>query len=216
MAFTGEPEGLLLVVSAPSGAGKTSICREIMKQFPQMVYSVSYTTRPPRPGEVDGKDYRFISEGEFRRRISEGDFIEWNEVYGQLYGTSADDLKKLLGAGTDIFLDLDTKGAANIKKVFPEAVYIFISPPSLEELARRLSKRGSENRKDLKTRLGRSLAELKDAFWYDYVIFNEKLPAAVLYFRSVYLAEKCRRGRMENKLQKLIKELEEQNGKDNS
>lgn len=210
--------GLLLVVSAPSGAGKTSICREILKMFPRLVYSVSYTTRPPRPGEVDGRDYRFISDEEFRRRAAAGEFIEWNEVYGCLYGTSGPDLNKLLEAGRDIFVDLDTKGAANLKKVFPAGVYIFISPPSLAELEKRLSKRGSENSRNLKIRLGKAAAEIKDAFWYDYIIFNDKLPAAIEDFKSVYLAEKCRRERHEHKLRHLIEELEERekNGKDHS
>lgn len=201
--------GLLLVVSAPSGAGKTSICRDIMKMFPDIVYSVSYTTRPPRPGEVDGRDYRFISDEAFRAGVAKGDFIEWNEVYGYLYGTSGSDIKKLLENDNDIILDLDTKGAVNLKKIFPEGIYIFISPPSLEELKKRLSKRGSENAKTLKTRLDNALEEMKAAFWYDYIIFNEKLPVAVEQFKSVYLAEKCRRERLEHKLEKLMKELEE-------
>lgn len=201
--------GLLLVISAPSGAGKTSICREVLKMFPDMVYSVSYTTRQPRPGEVDGKDYRFISRDEFNRMIDSGEFIEWNEVYGCLYGTSGHDIRSLLKAGRDIFLDLDTKGAANIRKVFPEAVYIFISPPSIGELRKRLNKRGSESPDTMKVRLGTALAELKEAFRYDYLIFNEKLSHAVEEFKSVYLAEKCRTEKLEYKLKKIIKELEE-------
>lgn len=201
--------GLLLVVSAPSGAGKTSICRDIMRMFPEIVYSISYTTRPPRPGEVDGRDYRFISDTDFRAGIAKGDFIEWNEVYGYLYGTSGSDIKELLGKNKDIILDLDTKGAVNLKKLFPDGIYIFISPPSLEELKKRLRKRGSETSKDLKIRLNNALEEMKEAFWYDYLIFNEKLPVAVEQFKSVYLAEKCRRQRLENKLRMIMKELEE-------
>jgi guanylate kinase len=201
--------GLLLVVSAPSGAGKTSICRDVMRMFPDIVYSVSYTTRPPRRGEVDGRDYRFITEDAFRAGIAKRDFIEWNEVYGYLYGTSGSDIKELLKENRDIILDLDTKGAINLKKIFPEGVYIFISPPSLGELKRRLKKRGSETGKDLNIRLGKAFEEMKEAFWYDYLIFNEKLPVAVEQFKSVYLAEKCRRVRLEDKLKKLMKELEE-------
>lgn len=199
----------MLVVSAPSGAGKTSICRDIMKMFPEIVYSVSYTTRPPRPGEVDGRDYRFISEEDFRAGIARGDFIEWNEVYGYLYGTSGFDIKKLLENNKDIILDLDAKGAVNLKKIFPEGVYIFISPPSITELKKRLEKRASETKKTLKTRLENAVEEMKEAFWYDYLIFNEKLPVAVEQFKAVYLAEKCRRERLENKLKNIMKELED-------
>jgi guanylate kinase len=208
-SMNGNSRGLLLVVSAPSGAGKTSICRDIMKTFPEIVYSVSYTTRPPRPGEVDGRDYRFISDEAFRAGISRGDFIEWNEVYGYLYGTSGSDIKALLEKNKDIILDLDTKGAVNLKKLFPEGIYIFISPPSLAELKKRLEKRASETTKNLKIRLKNALEEMKEAFWYDYVIFNEKLPVAVEQFKSVYLAEKCRRERLESKLKEIIKELED-------
>jgi len=208
-SVNGSGGGLLLVVSAPSGAGKTSICRDMMKMFPEIVYSVSYTTRPPRPGEVDGRDYRFISDTDFRAGIARGDFIEWNEVYGSLYGTSGSDIRELLGKNKDIILDLDTKGAINLKKLFPEGIYIFISPPSLEELKKRLRKRGSETSKDLKIRMDNALEEMKEAFWYDYLIFNEKLPVAVEQFKSVYLAEKCRRERLENKLKMIMKELEE-------
>jgi guanylate kinase len=208
-SMNGNSRGLLLVVSAPSGAGKTSICRDIMKMFPEIVYSVSYTTRPPRPSEVDGRDYRFISDEAFRMGISRGDFIEWNEVYGYLYGTSGSDIKALLEKNKDIILDLDTKGAVNLKKLFPEGIYIFISPPSLAELKKRLEKRASETTKNLKIRLKNALEEMKEAFWYDYVIFNEKLPVAVEQFKSVYLAEKCRRERLENKLKEIIKELED-------
>lgn len=209
LLLNGNSRGLLLVVSAPSGAGKTSICRDVMKMFPEIVYSVSYTTRPPRPGEVDGRDYRFISDEAFRAGISRGDFIEWNEVYGYLYGTSGSDIKALLEKNKDIILDLDTKGAVNLKKLYPEGIYIFISPPSLAELKKRLEKRASETSKNLKIRLENALEEMKEAFWYDYVIFNEKLPVAVEQFKSVYLAEKCRRERLENKLKKIIKELED-------
>lgn len=208
-SMDGNSQGLLLVVSAPSGAGKTSICRGVMRMFPDIVYSVSYTTRPPRPGEVDGRDYRFIPDEAFRAGIARGDFIEWNEVYGYLYGTSGADIRELLKKNKDIILDLDTKGAVNLKKLFPEGIYIFISPPSLEELKKRLKKRGSESGRDLKIRLGNALEEIKEAFWYDYLIFNERLPVAVEQFKSVYLAEKCRRARLENKLRKLMKELEE-------
>ncbi len=198
-----------MVVSAPSGAGKTSICRDIMKMFPDIVYSVSYTTRPPRPGEVDGRDYRFISDEAFRAGIARGDFIEWNEVYGYLYGTSGSDIKELLERNRDIILDLDAKGAVNLKKIFPEGIYIFISPPSLTELKKRLEKRASESNKTLRTRLENAREEMKEAFWYDYLIFNEKLPVAVEQFKAVYLAEKCRRERLENKLKNIMKELED-------
>ncbi|MBA4421912.1 MAG: guanylate kinase, partial [Syntrophus sp. (in: bacteria)] len=134
--------GLLMIMSAPSGAGKTSISREILRMFPDVRFSVSFTTRPPRTGEVDGKDYHFISEEAFRERIARGEFVEWVENYGQLYGTSKKTMDVFLERGDDLILDIEPRGARAIREHYPRGVFVFILPPSLSELKIRLLKRG--------------------------------------------------------------------------
>jgi len=191
---TGEKTGLLLVVSAPSGAGKTSICREILKMFPQIRFSVSSTTRSPRPGEVDGRDYRFLSQAAFRERIAQGEFVEWVENYGELYGTSRKTLDAFLETGQDLLLDIEPRGARAIRQAYPAAVFVFVLPPSLAELKARLAKRG-ESEEVMAVRLRTSLDEIREALCYEYIVFNEILAEAVDRFRSIYIAEKSRRDR---------------------
>jgi guanylate kinase len=195
----GRAEGLLMVVSAPSGAGKTTICREILRMFPAVRFSVSCTTRPPRPGEVAGKDYDFISEGEFRQRIAQGEFIEWVENYGHLYGTSKKTMDAFLETGQDLILDIEPRGAKAIREQDPRGIFVFILPPSLEELKARLGRRG-DSAACVESRLRTSLDEIREALWYDYIIFNEKLTEAVDRFRSVYIAEKSRRRRCADRI----------------
>lgn len=200
----GRHPGLLLVVSAPSGAGKTSICRRIMRMFPDVRFSVSCTTRPPRPGEVDGKDYIFLSEAEFREGIARGEFVEWVENYGQLYGTSKKTMDAFLEQGHDLLLDIEPRGARAIREQYPRGVFIFILPPSLSELKARLAKRG-ESDAVMEKRLRTSLDEIREALWYDYIIFNEKLNDAVDRFRAVYVAEKSRRERCTERIEALFR-----------
>jgi guanylate kinase len=185
-------QGLLMIVSAPSGSGKTSICREILRLFPNVRFSVSCTTRPPRPGEVNGTDYDFISGEEFRERIALGEFVEWVENYGQFYGTSKKTMDAFLEQGYDLILDIEPRGAKAIREHYPRGVFIFILPPSLPELKSRLSRRG-ESKTDMERRLRTSLDEIREAMWYDYIIFNERLNEAIDQFRAVYIAEKIRR-----------------------
>jgi guanylate kinase len=195
----GSPSGLLIVLSAPSGAGKTSICRGILRMFPDIRFSVSSTTRPPRPGEVDGKDYFFISKEEFRERIDRGVFVEWVENYGQFYGTAKKTMDTFLERGHDLILDVEPRGAKAIREHYPAAIFVLILPPSLAELKSRLTKRG-ESDAVMECRLRTALDEIRAARWYDYVIFNERLDEAVDRFRAVYIAEKCRRNRHEDKI----------------
>ena len=138
------PQGILFVVSAPSGAGKSTICAEVMRHDPNLRFAISHTTREPRTGEQDGVDYNFISQDEFRRMADSGEFIEWAEVHGNSYGTSKDMLKALLAEGSDIIHDIDVQGAALLRGALPEAVYIFILPPSIKTLERRLSSRSTD------------------------------------------------------------------------
>ncbi len=197
-----------MVISAPSGAGKTSICRELIKKVPRLAYSVSFTTRPPRPGEKNGRDYNFITEAEFRSIVEKKEFLEWNDVYGYFYGTSRLFVESVLREGRDLLLDVDTKGASNIREACPEAVFIFILPPSGRELRKRLDRRGSENRSELNIRLGKAADEIKDAFWYDYIVLNKDLSIAVDQLRSIYIAEKCRRARLAGEIENILSEVE--------
>lgn len=185
-------QGLFLVVSAPSGTGKTSICREVMRMFPEIRFSVSYTSRPPRPGEINGKDYFFVVREEFEAMIARGEFVEWAENYGQLYGTSSVFLDGLAKENRDVILDVDPRGARAIKARYPEAIFVFILPPSLEELKNRLRKRGHEDEAALAVRFGNAMAEMEEVVWYDYIVFNDKLPESIDLLRSIYLAEKNR------------------------
>lgn len=188
-------EGLFIVVSAPSGTGKTSICREFLKIYPNAKFSVSYTTRPRRAGEVQGEDYYFISKESFKERIVQGEFAEWVENYGHLYGTSRKTMKDFLDKGADIILDIEPRGAKTLKQSYPRGVFVFILPPSISELKARLSKRGAENDVAMKKRLEAAMDEIREVAWYDYVIFNDKLELAVYYLGAIYVAEKSRRER---------------------
>jgi len=197
-------DGLFLVVSAPSGTGKTSICREVMKMYPGIRFSTSYTSRTPRPGEINGKDYFFVSRDEFEAMAGRGEFIEWAENYGQLYGTSVSVLDAYAEDNRDVILDVDPRGAKALKARYPGAVFVFILPPSLEELRSRLRNRGHEDEEALARRFGNAVAEIGEVEWYDYIIFNDTLPEAIDLLRAIYLAEKNRRSRRKADIEKLI------------
>lgn len=192
--------GLFLVVSAPSGTGKTSICRQVLKSFPHIHFSVSYTTRKPRPSEVDGRDYHFISEELFRQKLAQGAFAEWAENYGHLYGTSGEVMDNLLAQGVDVMLDVEPRGAKALKAKYPGGVFVFILPPTLEELKVRLNRRGFESPEVIQRRFRKAMDEIQEVFWYDYVIFNDKLHEAIDHLRAIYLAEKSRRQRLNARL----------------
>ncbi|HEX7504632.1 MAG TPA: guanylate kinase [Syntrophales bacterium] len=189
-------EGMFIAVTGPSGSGKTSVCKALLEMFPQLRFSVSLTTRPPRPTEADGKDYHFISEAEFRDRIRSGDLIEWAENYGQLYGTSRESMSVALKEGHDLLLDVDTRGARALKKTWPGGIFVFVIPPSIEVLENRLRSRGSETEETIRRRFNNALAEIREIVWYDYVVMNDELDAAIDCLRAIYVAEKCRRERM--------------------
>lgn len=184
--------GLLFVLSAPSGAGKTTICKEILDFFKDIRQSVSYTTRAPRSGEQNGRDYHFVSRERFQEMIDVGAFVEWAEVYGNRYGTAWADLEALRTAGYDVILDVDTQGAANLLRRFPSAISIFVLPPSFEALAERLQTRGSERGPALDERLAKARSVIPQAARYDYVIVNDDFAEAVLELRSIIIAERSR------------------------
>ncbi len=199
-----KDRGLLIVLSAPSGAGKTSICRRLLDICPNLSYSVSFTTRAPRPGEEEGKDYYFLSEQVFREKIARGEFVEWVENYGQLYGTAKTSIHALMKRGCDLLIDLEPRGAKELKNNFPGAVSVFVLPPTLEELKSRLIKRGFEGQAAMKTRLDKAREECKEVYWYDYVIFNDRLEDAVCRLHAIYVAEKSRRERMVERIKDLL------------
>jgi guanylate kinase len=188
--------GALFVVSAPSGAGKTTLCREARLRLPDLAYSVSYTTRAPRPGEIGGSDFHFVGEPEFRRLRDRGDFAEWATVHGNLYGTRASVLEAALADGQDILLDIDTQGATQLRKRYPEAVLVFIVAPSLADLERRLRERRSDAAGDITRRLARAREEI--ALWrqYDYLIVNRDLKEAAEQLTAIIVAERSRASRL--------------------
>lgn len=172
-------EGHVFIISAPSGAGKTTLRRAALERLPDLLYSVSYTTRSPRPGEVGGRDYEFIPLAEFEAGIGSGRWAEWAQVHGNYYGTSADILRRAVAAGRDILLDIDVQGARQICSRYPQSVTIFIMPPSLDILAKRLQARGSDGPEAIALRLRNAREEMAQKDAYDHVIVNDRLEAAV-------------------------------------
>lgn len=171
--------GRLFVLSAPSGGGKSTIKDRVMQKLPELVYSVSFTTRQPRPGEEDGRDYNFITEDRFKGMIESGDFLEWAEVFGRYYGTGKAWVEERLKGGFDVLADLDVLGAASIKALRPQSTLIFLAPPTALELKRRLATRQTETSEETAVRLGRARAEIERREIYDFLVINDDLDKAV-------------------------------------
>ena len=180
MSSRSEKKGKLIILVAPSGSGKTTIARKLLDDYSKVRFSVSATTRPPRDGEIDGKDYYFLSREEFNEKIDQNEFLEWEEFYnGSRYGTLRSEVDKLIESGYFPLLDIEVKGALNVKRQYgAKCVAIFIRPPSLEELKKRLVNRGSENNATLETRLERAEKELTYANEFDFVVINDDLDTA--------------------------------------
>jgi guanylate kinase len=187
---------MLIVVSAPSGAGKTSLCREIRKIVENLGYSVSHTTRAPRPGEVDGYDFHFVSEPVFREMSERAEFAEWARVHGNLYGTAAGPLEEALERGEDILLDIDTQGARQLRTRYPQGLYVFVVAPSMKELESRLRERKSDAPQEIARRLTRAVDEIAAWREYDYLIVNRHLDEAVRQLACIIEAERCRTTRL--------------------
>lgn len=173
--------GKLIILSAPSGSGKTTIMKYLVEAFPQMEFSVSATSRAPRTGECDGVDYHFVTAGEFMRLVEEGRFVEWEEVYaGTHYGTLHSEMERIWSKGNAIVFDVDVKGGLRLKQIFGEcALAIFIMPPSLDELRRRLELRGTDSAENIERRVAKAMTEIEDAAGFDVVILNDNLDQAV-------------------------------------
>jgi len=184
--------GEIFVITAPSGTGKTTLLKPLMAADPRLRFSISYTTRPRRPSEVDGKDYFFVSPAEFRRLRDTGALAEWVEQFGYGYGTSREWVLEMVQKGGDLVFDLDSRGARALKKEFPQGTLIFILPPSLTELKRRLEGRGGLDPEELARRLSNGRIELKEAHWYDYLVINDDRPTAFTHLQAIIQAARCR------------------------
>lgn len=195
-----ERRGVLFVVSAPSGAGKTTLVRSALEHLPDLELSVSFTTRRPRVGEVDGRDYFFVEEAEFVRRLAAGEFVEWASVFDHSYATPRAPLDAAIAAGRDVLLDVDIQGARSIKAAYPrDAVGVFVVPPSLEELETRLRARGTDGEEQIRRRLDRARLELQalaEPGVYDYRVVNRLRDRAAEDLHSIVVAERCRNERV--------------------
>lgn len=184
--------GALFVVSAPSGAGKTSLCRELIDRFADLRQSISFTTRQPRVGETDGVDYHFVEQAVFQQMVADNQLAEWAEVHGNCYGTSLQTLMNSAELGIDLLLDIDFQGAAQLKKNYQHGVFVFILPPDFVELERRLRGRDTDTDDVIQTRLNNAEREISQAGWYDYLIVNDDFQTALAELSAVVTAERCR------------------------
>jgi guanylate kinase len=198
--------GLLIVVSSPSGAGKTTLCRRLIEEFPDIVFSVSYTTREMRRGEEEGTDYHFVDRATFDAMVERGEFAEWAEVHGNRYGTTVAAVRQALEGGRHVLFDVDYQGGRQIKAKFEkEAVLVFVLPPSLEELEARLRKRATDAPEVIEQRLAKARDELKHYGIYQYLIVNDDLPRAYEKLRAIYLAAQCQIDRMGPVAEQLVR-----------
>ncbi|MGL4739814.1 MAG: guanylate kinase [Sarcina sp.] len=191
-----DNRGVLIVISGPSGAGKGTICKALLEKHKEISLSVSATTRSPREGEVDGVNYHFLTKDDFVARLEENDFLEYAKVYGNYYGTPKSNVEKILESGKDVILEIDIQGALKVKEQSKEGVFIFILPPSMEELKQRIIKRGSETQESLMTRFKSAYKEINYVSKYNYAVVNDTVEMAVSKIEAILLAEKCRVDRL--------------------
>ncbi|MGB9682545.1 MAG: guanylate kinase [bacterium] len=191
-----KKEGILFVVSGPSGVGKGTVIKEALKLVPDVYLSISYTTRPPRENETNGKEYFFVTEDEFISMREKGEFLEWARVHSNLYGTPRRYVEQKLKLGEDVLLEIDTQGARRVKEIFPEGVFVFILPPSFDALIERLNKRGTEDHKSIEERYNNAKDECKQWKWYNYTIVNDSIAVSGKLIASIVMAERCKSSRL--------------------
>ena len=197
--------GSILVISAPSGSGKSTLVRRLMASVPDLAFSVSHTTRPRREGEQEGRDYFFVTRQRFKKMIAAGDFIEWAEVFGHLYGTSKGQIDRALAAGRDVLLDIDVQGHEQVRKRLPEALSVFVMPPSFRELKRRLTERHSDSPQVIERRLAVARQEISHWPEYDYLVVNDRLPRATQALRAIVHAGRLRRQTQAGRAQEICR-----------
>jgi guanylate kinase len=197
--------GLLFIVSAPSGAGKTTLVERLVEQIPQLKMSRSYTSRAARAGETDGVDYNFVSRARFEEMIAAGDFLEWAPVFGNLYGTCASETETILAGGQDVVLVIDVQGARKVRARGVAAITVFVMPPSFEVLEQRLRGRSKDSEAEIQRRLQVARDEVAAFTEYDYVVVNDELPAAVDRLRSIVIAERARLSRMRQPAETIVR-----------
>ncbi|MFO7877592.1 MAG: guanylate kinase [Desulfovermiculus sp.] len=210
--MTTKRKGLALVLSAPSGAGKSTLIRRLVQEFPDFAFSLSTTTRPPRPGEQDGREYRFVSRAEFEDLIEKEHFAEWARVHGNYYGTPLHETQELLQAGRDILFDIDVQGARQLRQSLADSILVFILPPDQKELLRRLEQRGTDKPGEIARRMESAREELFAAPEFAYWVVNDHLPDAYDRLRSIYLAEGCRKTRNRHVLARIQASWEDLGG----
>jgi guanylate kinase len=198
-----QPRPFPIVISAPSGAGKTSLAHALVERDAGFAFSISATTRPPRSHEVHGRDYYFVDDPEFDRMIEAAELVEWAEVHGRRYGTPKRSVAQALSQGKNVVLDIDVQGARQVRAAFPDAVLIFVLPPSVEELRRRLSQRGSETRQERQRRLTTALAELDAAPEFDFIVVNDDFEGAVKALQTILGSETRRLSRLDGFAEKI-------------
>lgn len=203
--MSSRSRGLLFIVSAPSGAGKTTLVEHLVQILPNLRMSRSYTSRPARAGERDGVDYNFVSRDEFQRMVEAGAFLEWADVFGNCYGTSADDTERLVADGQDVVLVIDVQGARQVKAHGVDHTSIFVLPPSFEVLERRLRGRSKDSEEQMQRRLATARAEASSYRNYDYVVVNDQLEPTVVRLQEIIAAERSRTHRMQAIAEEIIK-----------
>ncbi|MCU0691935.1 MAG: guanylate kinase [Polyangiaceae bacterium] len=202
-------EFILLILSSPSGAGKSTLCARLRGRFPHLRFSVSHTTRRPRANEADGREYHFVDRATFETLIQRDGFVEWAEVHGNLYGTSLASIEEARLRHEGVLFDVDYQGARQIRAHFPDAVSVFVLPPSLQELERRLRNRASEDEASIKTRLAAALREIEHYGFFDYIVVNDELEAASEQLCGIVLAERCRRKHRARSAESLLRRAQQ-------
>ena len=198
---------IVFVISAPSGAGKSTLAKAVLTSEERVEFGTSVTTRPPRAREVDGQEYRFVTRDRFVRMRESGEFLEWAEVFGHLYGTPASAVEQALARGNDLILDIDVQGASSLIEKLPDAVKIFILPPSSAKLERRLRKRSSDEDAVIERRLGEASREVREYKFYDYVVINSEVEASVAQLRAILVAERSKREQMEGAIEPILNDF---------